>query len=44
MDVESLEAAIDEAKRLGLNPRAVIPVDLYGQPADYAAINRDGQG
>ena len=40
MDVESLEAAIDEAKRLGLNPRAVIPVDLYGQPADYTAINR----
>ena len=40
MDVESLEAAIDEAKRLGLNPRAVIPVDLYGQPADYAAISR----
>ena len=28
MDVESLEAAIDEAKRLGHNPRAVIPVDL----------------
>ncbi len=40
MDVDSLEAAISEAKRLGLNPRAVIPVDLYGQPADYEAINR----
>jgi UDP-2-acetamido-2-deoxy-ribo-hexuluronate aminotransferase len=40
MDVASLEAAIVEAKRLGLKPRAVIPVDLYGQPADYAAINR----
>jgi dTDP-4-amino-4,6-dideoxygalactose transaminase len=40
MDVASLEAAIGEAKRLGLKPRAIIPVDLYGQPADYPAINR----
>ena len=40
LDVESLEAAIGEAKRRGLKPRAVIPVDLYGQPADYDAINR----
>ncbi len=40
MDVASFEAAIGEAKRLGLKPRAVIPVDLYGQPADYPAINR----
>ncbi len=40
MDVASLEAAIDEAKRLGLKPRAVVPVDLYGQPADYPAIGR----
>jgi len=38
MDVESLGAAIGEARRLGLKPRCVIPVDLYGQPADYAAI------
>jgi UDP-2-acetamido-2-deoxy-ribo-hexuluronate aminotransferase len=40
MDVASLEAAIGEAKRLGLKPRAVIPVDLYGQPADYGAISK----
>ena len=39
MDVESLEAAIGEAKRRGLKPRCVIPVDLYGQPADYKAID-----
>jgi dTDP-4-amino-4,6-dideoxygalactose transaminase len=39
MDVESLEAAIGEAKRRGLKPRCVIPVDLYGQPADYDAIS-----
>jgi dTDP-4-amino-4,6-dideoxygalactose transaminase len=38
MDVASLEAAIGEAKRRGLTPRCVIPVDLYGQPADYKAI------
>jgi dTDP-4-amino-4,6-dideoxygalactose transaminase len=39
MDPESLDAAIGEAKRRGLKPRYVIPVDLYGQPADYTAIN-----
>jgi dTDP-4-amino-4,6-dideoxygalactose transaminase len=38
MDVESLEAAIGEAESHGLKPSCVIPVDLYGQPADYAAI------
>jgi dTDP-4-amino-4,6-dideoxygalactose transaminase len=38
LDADSLEAAIGEAKRLGLNPRCVIPVDLYGQPADYKTI------
>jgi dTDP-4-amino-4,6-dideoxygalactose transaminase len=40
MDAESLQAAIGEAKRRGLKPRCVIPVDLYGQPADYAAIDK----
>jgi dTDP-4-amino-4,6-dideoxygalactose transaminase len=39
MDVESLEAAIGEAKGRGLKPRCVIAVDLYGQPADYDAID-----
>ena len=39
MDVESLEAAIGEAKKRGLKPRCVIPVDLYGQPADYNAVS-----
>jgi dTDP-4-amino-4,6-dideoxygalactose transaminase len=39
LDVASLEAAIVEAKRCGLKPRCVIPVDLYGQPADYKAIS-----
>lgn len=38
MGPASLEAAITEAKRQGLAPRAVIPVDLFGQPADLDAI------
>ena len=38
MDPVSLEAAIGEARRLGLTPRAVIPVDLFGQPADYPRL------
>jgi dTDP-4-amino-4,6-dideoxygalactose transaminase len=39
MDTESLEAAIGEAKTRRLKPRAVIAVDLFGQPADYASIH-----
>ncbi len=38
LDPESLERAIATAKRLGLRPRAVIPVDLFGLPADHDAI------
>jgi dTDP-4-amino-4,6-dideoxygalactose transaminase len=34
----SLERAIAKAKRLGLKPKAVIPVDLFGLPAEHAAI------
>ncbi|HEX2528079.1 MAG TPA: DegT/DnrJ/EryC1/StrS family aminotransferase [Geminicoccus sp.] len=40
LDPQSLEAAIDLAERQGLKPKAVIPVDLFGVPADYEAINR----
>jgi UDP-2-acetamido-2-deoxy-ribo-hexuluronate aminotransferase len=39
LDPLSLEGAIGEARRRGLKPRCVIPVDLYGQPADYGVIN-----
>jgi UDP-2-acetamido-2-deoxy-ribo-hexuluronate aminotransferase len=47
IDVQSLEAAIAMVKAEGrLKPRAIIPVDLFGQAADYAAIDaiarRDG--
>ena len=39
MDPESLDAAIGEAKQRGLKPRAIIAVDLFGQPADYVRIH-----
>jgi dTDP-4-amino-4,6-dideoxygalactose transaminase len=38
LDPESLRAACATARALGLRPKAVIPVDLYGQPADYDRI------
>jgi len=40
IDVGSLEAAIAAVKAEGrLRPRAVIPVDLFGLAADYAAVD-----
>ena len=38
MDAASLKRGIATAIKLGLKPRAVIPVDLFGQPADHDAI------
>lgn len=38
IDPLSLDDAIDSAKASGLKPRAVIAVDLFGQPADYPAL------
>lgn len=39
MDAASLAASIAMVKREGkLKPKAIIPVDLFGQTADYAAI------
>jgi len=38
IDPASLERAVATAKQLGLKPACVIPVDLFGQPADYDAI------
>ncbi len=38
MDPESLAAAVAEARAQKLNPAGVISVDLFGQPADYDAI------
>jgi len=33
-----IAAAVETAKSLGLKPKAVIPVDLFGLPADHDAI------
>ena len=38
MDPASLAATIGAAEEQGLTPRAVIPVDLFGQPAGYDLI------
>ena len=38
LDPTRLETAIKLATTQGLRPRAVIPVDLFGQPADYTAL------
>ena len=38
LDPASCERAFAAAERLGLKPRAVIPVDLFGLPADHDAI------
>jgi dTDP-4-amino-4,6-dideoxygalactose transaminase len=38
LDVASLKRAIVHARALGLRPAGVIPVDLFGHPADYDAI------
>lgn len=41
MDPADLERAIGEVRDKGvIEPRAIMPVDLYGLPADYHAINR----
>ncbi|MGE4480964.1 DegT/DnrJ/EryC1/StrS family aminotransferase [Acidocella sp.] len=40
IDLAGLEARIATVKRAGkLKPRAIIGVDLFGQPADWAGIN-----
>lgn len=38
IDPASLERTVAEAKRQGLRPAGVIPVDLFGLPADYDAV------
>jgi dTDP-4-amino-4,6-dideoxygalactose transaminase len=40
MEIESLRAAIEMCvSDFGLRPRGIVPVDLFGHPADYDAIN-----
>ncbi len=38
LDPASCERAVATARRLGLSPRAIIPVDLFGLPAEHGAI------
>ena len=41
MDPSSLDTAIKMTRREGkLRPRVIMPVDLFGQPADYASIEQ----
>ena len=38
MDVDDFKKALKYAKEKGLKAKAVIPVDIFGQPADYDSI------
>jgi dTDP-4-amino-4,6-dideoxygalactose transaminase len=38
LDAHGVPAACSAARKLGLHPKAVIPVDLFGQPADHGRI------
>src|SRR5438552_12818758 len=38
LDPEAVTGAIAAARKLGLRAKALIPVDLFGQPADHAAL------
>ncbi len=38
IDVVSLERAIATAIKLGLKPKAILPVDLFGLPADHDSV------
>ncbi len=40
MDMEDLERRLEQAKREGLNPVAIMPVDLYGLPCDYDRLHQ----
>lgn len=41
LDSSQIEPAVKLAKGAGLDPRVVIAVDLFGQPADYLAIRKE---
>ena len=44
IDVSGIAGAIAAAKRAGLVPKAIIPVDLFGLPADHAGIAKAAEG
>ena len=39
IEANAIAAAVATAKSAGLTPKAVIPVDLFGLPADHAAVS-----
>lgn len=40
LDAMSARKAVATARKLGLKPRAIIPVDLFGLPADFDALQQ----
>ena len=44
IDVSRIAGAIAAAKLAGLTPKAIIPVDLFGLPADHGAIAAVAEG
>ena len=40
MNPDFIPDAVNEAKKKGLNPNAIIPVDLFGLPAQYDVIEK----
>lgn len=44
IDPAGIALAVAAAKRAGLNPKALMTVDLFGLPADYEAINPVAEG
>ena len=39
VSADTMKEGVAAARRQGLRPRAMIPVDLFGLPADYAGLN-----
>jgi UDP-2-acetamido-2-deoxy-ribo-hexuluronate aminotransferase len=39
IDANGIAGAVETAKGAGLTPRVIIPVDLFGLPADHAAVS-----
>jgi dTDP-4-amino-4,6-dideoxygalactose transaminase len=44
IDVAKIAGAIAAAKRAGLAPKAIIPVDLFGLPADHTGVAAAAEG
>ena len=40
LDVNHLQKAIDEARKIGLIPKLIMPVELFGLPCDYDEIRK----